>query len=81
MRMTITDSSTRGVDIATAETIRANNSRNVWKWAIDSQQKLRERFAFTSDFTYKYSELCVRPFMLGVVSARVTEFFAVPRSG
>ena len=81
MRMTITDSSTRGVDIATAETIRPNNSRNVGSGRSTPSKNFENGLRLQVISPIKTLNYLSGLFMLGVVSTRVTEFFAIPRSG
>jgi|AntRauMFilla1563_2_1112583.scaffolds.fasta_scaffold76199_1 hypothetical protein len=81
MRMTMTDSSTCGVDIATDETSTGNDLRNVGSRRSTPSKHFENdlRWEVISPIkTLNYlSGLC----MLGVVSGRVLEFYAILRSG
>ena len=78
MRMTMIESSTLVVYIATDETIRANNVGSGRSTPSKNfVNGLRLQVISPLNTLNYLSGL----FMLGVVSTRVTEFFAIPRSG
>jgi hypothetical protein len=82
MRMTMTDSSTCGVDSATDETSRGNNLRNVVVCRRSTPIKKFESGLRSEVISHiKTLNYLSGLFMLGVVSGRVLEFYAIPRSG
>jgi hypothetical protein len=83
MRMTMTGSSTCGVDIATDETSRGNNLRNVGSRRSTPSKNFENGLRWEVISPKKTLNYFSGLFMLptGVVPGRVLEFYAIPRSG
>ena len=77
----MTDSSTYGVDIATDETSRGNNLRNVGSRRTTPSKNFEHGLRWELISPIKTLNYLSGLFMLGVVSGRVLEFYAIPRSG
>jgi hypothetical protein len=77
----MTDSSTFGVDRATDETSRGNNLRNVGSRQSTPSKKIESGLCWEVISPIKTLNYLSGLFMLGVVSGRVLEFYAIPRSG
>jgi hypothetical protein len=80
MRMTMTNSSTCGVDIATDETGRGNNLRNVGSRRSTPSKNFENGFRWEVISPIKSLIYLSGLFMSGVESGRVLEFYAIPRS-
>jgi hypothetical protein len=79
--MTVTDSSTYGVDMATDETSRGNNLRNVGSRRSTPSKNFENGLRWEVISPIKTLNYMSALFMLDVVSGRVLEFYTIPRSG